>query len=377
MHCPQCGVERNLLRGRCASCGYQMRGKSVGLSYQSVTRPASSGHSSSAYTPTRGNNLDSGRYRLVEQISLPTTQRRQGLAWEAIDVRASHRLVMLREVLVPQELAKMASADQICRMAALRLQTLGQHAGLPTVQRFFVEHGTYFIVFDYPEGVSLASLLKRYGGALPEEQVATYGYQLCGLLSLLADAQPPFVHGSISPETIYIDEDQGMVSLIHLPLFKPDPPSASSGEVSTSYYAPEQVHGDISPATDLYALAVTMHHMVTGYDPRTRLALFHPPARRLNPAVTTQMELILTRQLSLSISQRYPHPSEMQRDLSTLLESYSGAFESEMPSKEINPLRMSAAELRERSGNMLMLNMGVFMAICVLLLIGICLVILR
>ncbi|HET8840646.1 MAG TPA: hypothetical protein VFN35_04225, partial [Ktedonobacteraceae bacterium] len=222
----------------------------------------------------------------------------------------------------------------------------------------------------YPEGVSLGSLLKRYGGALPEHQAAEYGYQLCGLLSTLAEQQPPLVHGSINPETIIVNEDQMSVALVHLPLFQPEPPPSSSGQVSAGYYAPEQIHGETNLSTDLYGLAVTLHYIVTGYDPRTRLALFHPPARRLNPAVSPQIEAILARQLSLSTSQRYTSPLEMQEDLAELIKSSTDTTDTNMAGREVDPLQISAMQLRDRSRSVVLLNMGVFAAICVLLLLG-------
>ncbi len=373
MHCPQCGIETHLLNGRCARCGLEVQGRSGRL----PTDPALFAKSANAYTLSHGDHLNDGRYRLMGQIVLPETQRRQGRAWVATDTKSAHRRVMVREMLAPRELLKNSSADQVCYAVAQRFQALSQRAGLIGVRDFFTEQGCYFLVFASPEGVNLASLLKRHGGALPEYQVASYGYQICDLLALLADQQPPLVHGSINPETIFIDEEQQVASLIHLPLFKPDPPPSNSGQVSAGYYAPEQVHGDCNPTTDLYGLAVTMHHMVTGYDPRTRLALFHPPARRLNPAVTTQMEMILARQLSLSTSQRYIHPTEMQKDLSALLAAYPETPANKTPEQEANPLQLSSVELHERSKNMLMLNMGVFAAICILLLVGIFLVVLR
>src|SRR5258708_35339644 len=116
------------------------------------------------------------------------------------------------------------------------------------------------------------------------------------------------------------------------------------------------MRGEVDPSSDLYGLAATMHHAVTGYDPRARLAFFHPPARRLNPAVTIQMELILARQLSLSALQRYAHPSEMQRDLSALIEAYPDLSGNETQEKGTNPLQLSSVELHERSRNMLLLN---------------------
>ena len=378
MRCPQCGVEQVTRVGRCVNCGSLVRRNSSSLSspVSIVPSPFTSGAGSS---PLRSNaTLGGERYRLMNPIQVPEIQRRQGQAWIAVDTRAPNRRVIIREMLVPVELTgKRLSTYQICSAIAQRLSALGAQTGLPGVSDFFSEHDSHFIVFPYPEGVSLTSLLKRHGGALPEAQVALYGYQICSLLILLSDQKPSLVHGSISPETIFIDEEQHTASLTFLPLFKSDPPPNSAGRVSAGYYAPEQVHNELSPTTDLYGLAVTMHHMLTGYDPSTRLALFHPPARRLNPVVTARMEQLLTRQLSLAVSQRYAHPAEMQKDLQALLDSYPDPSVNEAGTVNTNPLQMSSTELHERSRNTLMLNMGVFAAICVLLLIGVLLVVLR
>ena len=377
MRCPRCGVEQDFGTGGCVHCGYTLRRNSGGLSSRLSTTTSPLTSSASLATLRQNATLGGGRYRLISEARVPETQQRQGSAWVASDTKLSNRRVVVREMLVPGEQARGSSADKICYAVAQRLRTLGGQAGLPGVSDFFSEQGAHFIVFPYPEGVSLASLLKRYGGALPEEQVAMYGYQLCSQLSVLANQQPSLVHGSINPETIFIDEEQQVASLTFLPLFKPDPPPSSSGRVSAGYYAPEQVHDELSPSTDLYGLAVTMHHMLTGYDPQSRLALFHPPARRLNPTVTTQMELLLARQLSLSASQRYGSPSEMQKDLQALLEIYPDSSSNEIARPAPNLLQMSSEELHERSRNTLMLNMGVFAAICVLLFLGIILVLLR
>lgn len=371
MLCPRCRFDEPLVRGRCARCGYLVGGKSTLTLSAGAGAPPQTASKPGLYVPMRGDSLGDGRYRLVSQISLPETQQKQGLAWSAMDTIASHRSVVIREMLVPKELARSSSVDFLYEAVAQRLKRLGQHAGFPGVSDFFQEKSSYFIVFLYPEGASLSSLLVRHGGALPEAQIAEYGYQVCGLLTVLAEQQPPLVHGSINPDTVIVNEEHQSVSLIHLPLFPPEPPPSSSGQVSAGYYAPEQVRGETNLSTDLYGLAVTMHHVVTGYDPRTRLALFHPPARRLNPAVSSQMEMILARQLSLSASQRYARPSEMQEDLASLIRASSDIASNNMTGHDIDPLQLSSTQLRDRSRSVVMLNMGVFAAICILLLLGI------
>lgn len=325
----------------------------------------------------RGDTLSQGRYRILNQISLPEPQQYQGTAWAAIATHLSNERVVIREVLVPQSMARTSPANQVVSEAAMRLQLLNQYEGFPKVIDLFSDRKSYFIALSYPEGESLAALFKRQGGALPESLVADYGYQVCGLLSLLADQQPPIAHGSIDPETIFISEDGRQVSLIHLPLLPPRVSSTGTEQVSSVYYAPEQVRGEIDPSSDLFGLAATMHHAVTGYDPHTRLAFFHPPARRLNPAVTAQMEMILARQLSLSKSQRYAHPSEMQRDLADLIASYPALTNTESLTSASDLLRLSTTQMHEQVRSTTMLNTGVFAAISILLLIGVLLAILR
>jgi serine/threonine protein kinase len=325
----------------------------------------------------RGDTLYQSRYRILNQITLPEPQQKQGTAWSAIDMQTSRRRVVIREIVVPEEMAGASFADGVASAVAQSLQALGRHTGFPKVIDLFSDKGAYFIVQLDPEGENLATLLRQQGGALPEPVVAEYGYQLCGLLALLGNHQPPIMHGSINPETIIISEDKQRASLIHLPLFQPEVPSTGAEKVSSGYYAPEQMRGEIDPSSDLYGLAATMHQAVTGYDPHARLTFFHPPARRLNPAVTVQMEMILARQLSLSKLQRYTHPSEMQNDLAALIASYPDSTNGESPTFAASPLQLSASQLREQTRSATLLNMGVFAAISVLLILGVLFAILR
>lgn len=380
MLCPRCGFDNGLSRGKCARCGSEVprAGELSGIfsrGFASTMAPPMAFPNGNL--PTHADVLPGGRYRLMRQMNLPEIQRRQGRAWSALDLKSSHRRVVIRELIVPEEMAQGAMVERAIYLAVQRLKDLGQHPGFPKVLDFFVHGSSCFLVSLYPEGESLASLLYQQGGALSEQVVAEYGYQICGLLALMANQQPPLVHGSISPDTLLVSEDKQDIYLVHIPPFKPDAAPARAGQVSAGYYAPEQLHSGASPSSDLYALAVTLHHAVTGYDPRSRLALFHPPARRLNPAITPQMEMILTRQLSLSPSRRYTHPSEMQKDLAALLELYPDPAEGQFPMQAITPPELSEAQLREQRHSTMLLNMGVFAAICVLVLVGVIFAILR
>jgi serine/threonine protein kinase len=343
MRCPRCAFKGKPFQGRCAVCGYQLQEEDTqnSTSFTHINQqpfpytdqpapfmeqsprleqtPVTNWHTA-MQTLGPGKLLRSGRYSIIASVALP--QQNQGAAWNARDLHMSNRLVLLREIRIPAELASTAlKREQMVTMLAQRLNRLGEHPGLPNIVDLFKEKDAYFLVFLLPQGRSLAQILKQRKGGLPEHTVAEYGWQLCDILSLLAEQQPPLVHGAISPETILISENGKQAALLHLPVL---PPKEIPGGASTpsSYRAPEQVHGTLTPSSDLYALAATLYHAATGSDPQERPPAFYPPARRINPEVSVALERILARQLRLSATQRYGSAYEMQQDLAALIESY-------------------------------------------------------
>src|SRR5579859_1426303 len=133
MRCPKCLFEGNLVNGRCARCGYTMMQGSSGPSHLAAARSAPLPELSNQHILMRGDTLSQGRYRILNRITLPKPQQGQGTAWSAIDLQASNRAVVIREVAVPQEMARASSADRVATAAAQTLQRLGQYAGFPQV----------------------------------------------------------------------------------------------------------------------------------------------------------------------------------------------------------------------------------------------------
>lgn len=374
MRCPRCGFEGEPVAGGCARCGYGRVGLPSGVLSAVGQNRAQVAHQYSLQpspmlrnTLVRGNVLRQGRFRLIEPLPLPENQQGQGAAWLAVDTQSSQRRVILREVLFPAGFS--SDKEQAVRSIAGRLADLAQHPGFPGVIDIFSEQGSYYIVLQYPDGESLGTLLKRQGGALPERMVAEFGRQLCEMLAHLARQRPPLVHGSIDPETIIVSPDKKRVSLIHLPLFPPEAQPPGQANAPSGYLSPEQTRGIVDPSVDLYAVAATLHHAVTGYDPRERLAFFHPPARRLNPAVTPGMESILSQALRLSSAQRYTRPIDMLKDLSGLVASYPPTSE-ETLHPATNPLLLDSTSMRKRSRNRSLLSVGILAGVSLIILIS-------
>lgn len=345
MRCPRCAYKGKLFQGRCAVCGYPLEQETkenstaavqqsflqVSDQYSPITNhyapildPHLINNSQSIHVPEAGDTLRNGRYRLQEHIVLPASQQSHGMAWNAYDLHMSSRFVVIREVNFSDELASTArQKEYIANKIAQRLNRLGEHPGLPRVSDMFSEKNSYFLVFLYPHGETLSALLKRWQNGLPEHIIAEYAWQLCDILASLGEQQPPIVHGAISPETILISEEGKQAILMHLPLLPPKELGGKIDDATSIYRAPEQVHGTITPASDLYALAATLYHAVTGSDPQERPPAFYPPARRINATISPAMEMILARELRLTVAQRYSNPQEMQQDIAALLESYA------------------------------------------------------
>lgn len=376
MRCPRCQFEGEAVHGACPRCGYTQRNIS-GDSFRMENRtsipsrplrtsgPLAATSQLTVQALKRGDMLHQGRYRLVDQLALPENQQEQGTAWLAIDTQSSQSRVVIRQVALLEVFP--ANREQTVRSLALRLMELSQHPGFAKVIDVFNEQDDYFIVMRHIEGESLGALLKRQGGALPERMVAEFGRQLCEMLTVLARQQPPIVHGAISPETIIVSPDGSRVSLIHVPLFPPR--EVPNNKAPSGYRAPEQVRGSAELASDRYAVAATLHYAVTGYDPNERLAFFHPPARRLNPTVSARMEAILAQALRLSIPQRYARASDMQKDF-VALQASLGPEPERIPAPANTPLALNSGQLRQRSRNRGLVDVGIFGGIALLVLLA-------
>lgn len=307
MRCPRCGFQGALLKGGCALCGYGRENAS------SSAMPAIHGHRFAENRPgssisrplslvpmpfTRGDLLHQGRYQLLESMHLPPNQSGQGMAWLAIETQSLRRMVVMREVRFSDGTSTIA--DEMIYTMALRLSELGRHPGFPVALDAFQERGSYFLVLQYIEGASLAQIMKQ-GGVLSEQTAVDFGRQLCEMLSIMSSFRPPLVHGSIGPQTIIVSPDRQRVSLIHFPLFPPRL-GANDGRLA-------------EPATDIYSLASTLYYALTAFFPDERMPRFFPPARQLNPALSTQVESFLARGLRSSSAYNYQRPLEMLIDL--------------------------------------------------------------
>ncbi|HEY8286084.1 MAG TPA: serine/threonine-protein kinase [Chloroflexota bacterium] len=201
-----------------------------------------------------------------------------GAVYEAEDSRFEGQVRALKE-LVPVVL----QADELEEATAwfLReaelLATLN-HPAIPRVWDSFEEHGRLYIVMQFIKGRTLEQILtKRPESGLPAATVIGWARALCDVLEYLHARTPPVLFRDLKPANIMVDDD-GNLMLIDFGIATRFVPRRVGTTIGTPGYAPpEQYQGLAEPRSDLYALAATLHHLLTGRDP-AREAPFSFPA---------------------------------------------------------------------------------------------------
>ncbi len=126
--------------------------------------------------------------------------------------------------------------------------------------------GIKYLVMEYADGMTVASLLRR-GGAMDEERVLWIGLQIARALDHAH--RNGLIHRDVKPDNIIITND-GVAKLCDLGLARMESEGEESKRMGTAaYISPEQARGDsdITERADLYSLGATLFHMLTGREP--------------------------------------------------------------------------------------------------------------
>jgi signal transduction histidine kinase/DNA-binding CsgD family transcriptional regulator len=193
-----------------------------------------------------------------------------GAVYEAVDIRL-HSTVALKQMLIA------ASGGHAFEQEARILAAL-RHPMLPVVSDYFQENDTQFLVMQFIRGADLAALLAQRGTPFPADDVLRWADDLLDTLAYLHRQMPPVIHRDIKPHNLKLAED-GRIVLLDFGLAKGA--SGLTAGVSrpsvfgyTPQYAPlEQIQGiGTGPASDLYSLAATLFHLLSGQPPPDALS---------------------------------------------------------------------------------------------------------
>jgi outer membrane protein assembly factor BamB/tRNA A-37 threonylcarbamoyl transferase component Bud32 len=244
-----------------------------------------------------------------------------GAVYLARDLRfpSVEKLVAVKEMIsaIRDSVTSRISLETFQREANL-LASLS-HPAIPKVFDYFHQERRVYLIIEYINGTDLESLLAEIDYPLPPENVVDWAIQTCDVLSYLHNHRPnPIVFRDMKPSNIMVREDDQRIVLIDFGIAKVFQSGKRGTMIGTEGYSPpEQYRGIAEPRGDIYALGATLHHLLTGRDPRKEPPFtFHEhPIRQFNPSVTPELETIVSRALGYEVEDRYPSADEMREDL--------------------------------------------------------------
>lgn len=208
-----------------------------------------------------------GRYRL----QAPIGKGGMGEVWLAWD-ESLHRNVALKLLRVS------ATSPAAVRRFELEAMAAGRLRGTHVVRIFDYgasDDGLYYIAMEYLTGMSLASLIEKFG-PLPQARAIHIASQAC--LALEEAHSAGVIHRDLKPHNLYLThmpDELDFVKLLDFGIARlresshAEPLTVAGLMVGTpSYLAPELWFGDVADErSDIYSFGVTLHVMLTGVTP--------------------------------------------------------------------------------------------------------------
>ncbi|MFI1500751.1 protein kinase [Streptomyces platensis] len=269
-----------------------------------------------------------GRYELSALLG----QGGMGQVWIGYDRRLDRRVGV--KLLRPDRVAGTPDGEEMRRRFVRECRVTAQvdHPGLVTVHDAGSDDEDLYLVMQYVEGADLSDHLAEHD-PYPWPWAVSVAAQLCAVLASVHAV--PIVHRDLKPRNVMIRPDGSVVILdlgIASALDTDTTRLTHTGSPigSPAYMAPEQAMGGaVGPHTDLYALGVLLHELLSGEVPfagSTALGVLHRhlheepvPVRTLRPDVPEALEALVLRLLRKDPQARPADAQEVYQALAPLL----------------------------------------------------------
>lgn len=256
------------------------------------------------------NDLLSARYKPMKKLG----KGAMGSVYQMDDIKFSSNIdgVIKAQLCLLQE-----DKDQFTREAEV-LHEL-KHPGLPRVTDYFFYNAVGFLVMDFIDGGSLEEKMSKTKKPLPEDTVIDYAIQVLNILNYMHTQKTPIIHRDIKPANIII-EDTGKVYVVDLGSVRIHSSKDKDIPLGTpGFAAPEQFGKGAEPRSDIYALGVTMHYLLTNQDPDPNPQSFLPRISSINSSVSPELEAIVERAIQKNPKDRFKDANEMKQALENYL----------------------------------------------------------
>jgi eukaryotic-like serine/threonine-protein kinase len=259
-----------------------------------------------------------GRYQIVRHLA------RGGMA----EVYLARDLLLDRpvalKVLFPEFATDRSFVERFRREA--RSAANLNHPSIVSIYDWGEDDGTYFIVMEYVDGLTLRDLIHRQG-PLMASRAAEIGADIAGALHFAHVGG--VIHRDVKPGNVLITTSQ--VKVTDFGIARAGDPAESltqAGAVmgTATYFSPEQAQGHVvDPRTDVYSLGVVLYEMVAGRPPfkgdnPVSIAYQHVreepvPPSEYNPDVPALFEAIVAKAMAKNRANRYSSAENLRSDL--------------------------------------------------------------
>jgi serine/threonine-protein kinase len=185
--------------------------------------------------------------------------------------------------------------------------------------------GAPYLVMEYLEGEDLGQRLER--GPVPIEDAVDYVIQCCEAMHVAH--RSGIVHRDLKPANLFLTQrpdGSPIIKVLDFGISKMAGPEAQQLSLTRTqammgsplYMSPEQMRSskDVGPATDIWALGVILHELISGDVPFSGSAVTEvlvkvmqdapPRLRALRPEVPEELEAAVLRCLAKSPADRFP-----------------------------------------------------------------------
>ncbi|MGW0586317.1 WD40 repeat domain-containing serine/threonine protein kinase [Streptosporangium sp. NPDC002607] len=212
-------------------------------------------------TETNG-ELIGRRYRLIE----PVGTGGMGRVWRGRD-ELLDREVAVKEILFPPSMD--AAQRELFGKRAMREARAAarlNHPGVITVYDVISRDGVPVIVMEFIRGLSLQQRINQQGRLAPAE-VARIGAMMAEALGEAHAAG--IVHRDLKPANVLLTGNRVIITDFGIASLTGDATLTESGILfgTPAYMAPEQAHGLVDAACDLWSLGATLYAAVEGRPP--------------------------------------------------------------------------------------------------------------
>jgi serine/threonine protein kinase len=262
------------------------------------------------------------RYRVERKIG----QGGMGAVYIATDERFDSKVAIKETFFSDEKFGKAFEREA-------RLLNNLKHPALPHVSDHFADDDGQFLVMEYIDGEDLSAMLEKRGTAFLLPDVMNWANQLLDALNYLHNQG--IVHRDIKPQNLKLNA-RGQIILLDFGLAKGNPTDAHNTAATKSvfgysrnYASLEQIQGTgTDPRSDLYALAATLYHLLTGVPPEDALTRGMDvlngkpdPLKRphnIHAQVSDHLSDVLLRSMNLNASQRPASATEMREMLKSI-----------------------------------------------------------